>query len=209
MKLTGIILAAGESRRMGTPKALLDLGGETFLDRLILALGASCSPVIVVLGSDAKRIRSALRSADRATFVLNRDFARGQLSSLQCGLAAVAADADGVMFMPVDNPAVLPATVMQVARRFAERRPNELLVVPRMDGRHGHPVSMARDLIQELLALSPQAQARDVIHAHLADTAYVDVEDTGVLDDVNDPETYYRVKARWEKPAPPTQAGQS
>jgi molybdenum cofactor cytidylyltransferase len=196
MKLTGIILAAGESRRMGSPKALLDLGGEAFLDRLIATLGSSCSPVIVVLGCEAQRIRAGLRNADRATFVLNPDYARGQLSSLQCGLAAVPADAEGVMFMPVDNPAVLPSTVALVARRFEQRQPNERLVVPRVEGRHGHPVCVARDLVQQLLALPHQAQAREVIHGHLQNTAYLDVDDAGVLDDVNDAGTYDRLKER-------------
>ncbi|MFB3776253.1 MAG: NTP transferase domain-containing protein [Bryobacteraceae bacterium] len=199
MKLTGIILAAGESRRMGTPKALLDLGGETFLDRLIDALGSSCSPVIVVLGGDAQRIRAGLRNADRATFVLNPKHARGQLSSLQCGLAAVPANADGVMFIPVDKPAVLEPTIAAIARRFVERKPGELLVIPRAGGRHGHPVAVSRELVKQLLALPYQAQARDVIHAHVQETVYLDVDDPGVLDDVNDPEAYAQLKTRWAK----------
>jgi CTP:molybdopterin cytidylyltransferase MocA len=201
MKLTGIILAAGESRRMGTPKALLDLGGETFLDRLIDALGNSCSPVIVVLGSEAQHIRGGLRNADRASFVLNPEFTRGQLSSLQCGLAAVPADADGVMFMPVDKPAVLGSTVAQVARRFEQLSPGELLVVPRAGGQHGHPVAVSRELVQQLLALPYHAQARDVIHNHVQETVYLDVDDPGVLDDVNDPEAYAQLRARWASTA--------
>ncbi|HSW49287.1 MAG TPA: nucleotidyltransferase family protein [Bryobacteraceae bacterium] len=197
MKLTGIILAAGESRRMGSPKALLDLGGEIFLDRLIDVLGSSCSPVIVVLGSEAQRIRGGLRNAGRASFVLNPDYARGQLSSLQCGLAAVPVDADGVMFMPVDKPAVLGSSIAAIARRFEERKPGELLVVPRAGGRNGHPVLVSRELVQQLLALPHHAQARDVIHGHVQETVYLDVDDAGVLDDVNDPEAYAQLKARW------------
>jgi len=194
MSLAGIILAAGESRRMGTPKPLLELGGETFLDRLILTLGATCTPVIVVLGCESHAIRAGLRHADLASFVLNPDYGLGQLSSLQCGLAAVPSGAEGVMFTLVDHPAVLPSTVARIARRFQERAPHELLIVPRCQGRHGHPVSVARELMAELLALPPDAQAREVIHRHREHTVYLDVDDPGILEDIDDPEAYRRLR---------------
>jgi CTP:molybdopterin cytidylyltransferase MocA len=195
MSLAGLILAGGESRRMGSPKALLEFGGETFLDRLILILGQSCSPVIVVLGHEPHRIKAGLSYADLASFVTNLDYTRGQLSSLQCGLAAVPAPAGGVMFTPVDHPAVRPSTVARIARRFRERSPQEFLVVPRFEGRRGHPVCVSRSLIPEFLALPDGAQARDVIHGHLQHTAYLDVDDPGVLKDIDDPESYDRLKS--------------
>jgi CTP:molybdopterin cytidylyltransferase MocA len=194
MSLAGIILAAGESRRMGTPKPLLELEGETFLDRLILTLGATCSPVIAVLGWQSQSIRAGLRHADLARVVLNPDYERGQLSSLQCGLAAVPPGAEGVMFTLVDHPAVLPSTVARIARAFQERGPQELLVIPRCQGANGHPVCAARELIPEFLALPQDAQARDVIHRHRQHTVYVDVEDRGVIEDVDDPEAYRRLR---------------
>ncbi len=193
MMLAGIILAAGESSRMGTPKALLTYGGETFLDRLIGVLAAWCSPVIVILGRQPERIRSGLKRGGQAAFIVNPEPERGQLSSLQCGLGAAPAEARGVIFTPVDYPAVLASTVASVARRFAERRPEELLVIPRHQGRRGHPVCVARELIPELLALPAGAQARDVIHRHIAAAACVDVDDPGVLEDVDDPDAYRRL----------------
>ena len=89
MSVAGIILAAGESRRMGFPKALLRYRDETFLDTLIGLFAARCSPVIVVLGAHADRIRA--RTLRPATFVINPDYQRGQTSSMQCGLRAVPA----------------------------------------------------------------------------------------------------------------------
>ena len=178
---------------MGSPKALLDLGGETFLDRLILTLGGLCSPVIVVLGWEPQQIRAGLRRAELAEFVTNPDYRRGQLSSLQRGLAAVPPEAEGVMFTPVDFPAVRPSTIARIARRFQTRRPNEWLVVPRSQGRNGHPVCLVRDLIPEFLALAGDAQARDVIRSHREQTVYEDVDDAGILEDVDDPESYARL----------------
>jgi molybdenum cofactor cytidylyltransferase len=193
VSLAGLILAAGESRRMGSPKALLDFEGETFLDRLILMLGGRCSPVIVVLGCQPQRIRAGLRCAELAAFVTNPDYQRGQLSSLQLGLAAVPPEAEGVMFTPVDHPAVRPSTIARIAGRFQTRQPDEWLVVPRSQGRHGHPVCVVRDLIPEFLALAGNAQARDVIRRHRERTVYVDVDDAGILKDVDDPESYARL----------------
>jgi CTP:molybdopterin cytidylyltransferase MocA len=95
VSVAGLILAAGASTRMGRPKPLLVYQGETFLDRLIRVFGTCCSPVVVVLGHGAETIRAGLRRAAEAVIVLNENWANGQLSSMQCGLRAVPADAAG------------------------------------------------------------------------------------------------------------------
>jgi CTP:molybdopterin cytidylyltransferase MocA len=192
MKIAGLILAAGASTRMGSPKALLKFRGETFLDRLIGILASHCAPVIVVLGHQAEAIEAGLRRAGQARLVLNPDHRKGQLSSLQCGLRAVPSESRGVLFTPVDHPAVEPATVQRLVEQ-AGRVPPPLLVIPRYEGRGGHPVCCARDLIPEFLALPAVAQAREVIRRHLEHTCYVEVEDPGILKDVDDPEAYRRL----------------
>ncbi|HSW50601.1 MAG TPA: nucleotidyltransferase family protein, partial [Bryobacteraceae bacterium] len=164
-------------------------------DRLIRLMSLSSSPVIVVLGHEAQRIRSGLKQAGTAEFVVNENYLRGQLSSLQCGLAAVPSGAEGVLFTLVDRPAVQPATVEAILGRFEQRSAAEKIVLPRAGGQNGHPVCVSRELIVEFLALPLGAQARDVIRRHAGATAYVDVEDTGILLDVNDPETYRRLVA--------------
>ena len=180
----GLILAAGESRRMGFPKALLRYREETFLDRLVGLFAARCSPVIVVLGAEADRIRAAARPA--ATFVLNPDWARGQTTSMQCGLRAVPPEADGVLFTLVDHPAVAPATIdaLLAGPRAA------LLRVPRCHGRRGHPIWFSRELVSEFLALPVTGAARDVVRSHTAQTEFLDVDDPGILADIDDPEAY-------------------
>ena len=133
--IAGIILAAGASSRMGTPKALLDYHGETFLDRLVRVLGEVCDPVIVVLGYHAEEIRASVHGSAR--FVVNPDPSRGQLSSLKTALAEVPDEAEGFLFMPVDCPAPAPQTVRMIVDALKE---NALLAIPRFEGRRGHPV---------------------------------------------------------------------
>ena len=192
--IAGIILAAGASSRMGTPKALLDYRGETFVGRLVRVLGTSCNPVIVVLGYHADVIRRQVPAT--ATIVINPDPSRGQLSSLQTGLAALPADADGFAFIPVDSPAVAEDTVAKLARTFERRSPSTLFVIPRQSGKRGHPVIAARSIAVEILALPPTAEAREVVHAHVDRTEYVDVDDAGIFTDVDDPEAYRQLKER-------------
>ncbi len=185
--IAGIILAAGASSRMGTPKALLDYRGETFLDRLIRVLGEVCDPVIVVLGYHAEEIRGAAHG--RAQFAVNPDPARGQLSSLQTGLAEVPVGAEGFLFLPVDCPAAELETIRRIAGEL--RSPEQpLLVIPRHGERRGHPVCARRELISEFLALPPDSQAKEVVRRHADRTHYLDTLDAGVLSDIDDPEAY-------------------
>jgi molybdenum cofactor cytidylyltransferase len=191
--ILGIILAAGASRRMGAPKALLDYRGETFLDRLIRVVGTVAEP-LVILGYRAETVQAG--STRPAKFVVNPDPRRGQLSSLQTALAAAPTDFEGFLFVPVDCPAVAEETVRRLAAAFARRDPVTLFVIPRYDHgqaggqKRGHPVFAAPSIAREILALPPTAQARDVVHRHVPDTFYVDVDDAGILADIDDLAAY-------------------
>lgn len=176
---------------MGTPKALLDYRGETFLDRLIRVMGGATGPVIVVLGYHAERIRAATRG--RAAFVVNPAPERGQLSSLQTGLAALPPESRGFAFIPMDCPAVREQTVIGLGKAFEARNPETLLVIPRRGNQRGHPVFATRTIAEEMLALPVGAQARDVVHGHVNRTQYLDVDDPGILADVDDPEAYRKL----------------
>ncbi len=209
MNVASLILAGGASRRMGTPKALLLYGGETFLDRLIRIFNETCNSVTVVLGHD-QSIQHRIKRATEATFVNNPDYEKGQLTSLQCGLKAIPANADAVIFTPVDYPAIevatiqaliaalLPDNTQQVptpgggADALVRARPpgRALLAVPRLAGRHGHPVLFAAALIADFLALPPDAEARAVIRQNIAHTTYIDVDDPAILTDIDDPQAY-------------------
>ena len=165
---------------MGSPKALLAYRGQTFLDRQI-ELFQPCDRTVVVLGYDAERIRAGVRNS--AVFVVNPNPELGQLSSLQCGLRAVG-DADAVFFTPVDYPLIDPKTVTRLIEV------NAPFVMPRYQGRRGHPVLVGRDMVEDLLAC--QTNARDVIRAH--EPLYLDVDDPGILEDIDDPTAYARLQ---------------
>lgn len=193
-KIAGVILSGGASRRMGTPKALLRFRDETFLDRLIRIFGGICDPVIVVVGQHARQIRAGIQRGNEAKFAVNPDPERGMLSSLQCGLALVPPDAEAVMFLPVDHPNLEAATVQTLAEHFGhEHAP---VTVPTFLGEHGHPVCIARPVVDELLALPSEAKASDVIHRHVAQTSYLEVADPAVVTDVDDPAAYAELLAR-------------
>ena len=183
MKPAGLILAAGESRRMGSPKALLEYRGETFLDRLIGMFAIHCDPVIVVLGAHADAIRRGAVRAAEAELVVNPDWTQGQLTSLQCGLRAVPAEAPAVLYTLVDHPAVSNGSVLALLQGESP-----VLRVPRHRGRHGHPLWIGRALFAELLA--ERDSAREVVHRHLAGTEYIEVDDPGILADIDDPAAY-------------------
>jgi CTP:molybdopterin cytidylyltransferase MocA len=170
---------------MGSPKAHLTWAGETFLDRLIGIFEPVCSSVIVVLGHEPDTVRAA--ASRHAGFVVNPDYALGQLTSLQCGLRAVPPGTDAVFFTPLDYPAVSASTVRALMDAYTGA---ELAVVPRIDGRHGHPVLVSARLVPEFLALTPDRSARDVMHRHVDSTVYIDVADAGTVHDVDDPASY-------------------
>ena len=158
LKIAGVILSGGASRRMGFPKALLQFRNETFLDRLIRLFSAVCDPLIVVVGEHADQIRAGIVRGSGVLFAVNPDPERGMLSSLQCGLALVPRDADAAMFLPVDHPHLESSTIKTLAERFrADRAP---VTVPAYAGEHGHPVCIARPIIEELLALARSQSQR-------------------------------------------------
>jgi molybdenum cofactor cytidylyltransferase len=191
--IAGIILAAGASRRMGSPKALLEYRGETFLDRLIRIFSRFCDPVIVVGGIHAGSIRKHLdsRENNRAILVVNPDPDRGQLSSLQTALAEVPDSATGFLFTPVDCPTVKESTIAALVAEL--RRHHAPFAIPRFEGKRGHPVCAARSTIAEFLALPATAETRAVVNRYEDRIEYLDVDDAGVLADIDNLEAYRKM----------------
>jgi molybdenum cofactor cytidylyltransferase len=174
---------------MGSPKALLDFRGETFLARLLRIFGTVCDPLIVVLGHHVETLRAHVPPHVRV--VVNPDPDRGQLSSLQIALAALPEECTGFLFTLVDSPAVSETTVARIVETF--ERSDAPLVIPKVNGKRGHPVCAARSLAQEFLALDPTDETRRVINAHSSEILYLELDDPGVLADADDPAAYARL----------------
>lgn len=199
--IAALILAAGESRRMGSSKALLRYplpeGAETtFLEHLLDVFRRSkADPVIVVLGHDAARIRDAV-DWGTARSVRNDCYREGMLSSIRAGLDAIDAlnepAIEGALVHPVDSPSVSPEVVDLVIARFEEtRRP---IVLPIHAGRRGHPVLFARRVFEEIRRAPDGVGARQVVWDHGGDLLEVEVPDPGIHRDVDTPEDYRRFR---------------
>jgi molybdenum cofactor cytidylyltransferase len=178
-----VVLAAGSSSRMGTPKADLPTpDGATFLEAILATLGGA--------GIGAVRVVVAPGAAHATSSVINPDPARGMLSSVQCGLRALPQDCEAVLVWPVDHPLVTAATVISMIEAFVAGNPP--VVVPSHGGRRGHPVLFAGRVLPELLRADPREGARAVVHAH-DDRLELAVPDPGVVTDVDTPEEYGQV----------------
>ena len=180
-----MILAAGESSRMGRDKALLPYAGVTFLERLVRLFLVRVSPVVVVVGHHAAEIRGPVEARPGLLWVENPDYRSGQLSSMQAGLRALPAQAPAALLTLVDHPAVADSTLDAILARSGAP-----LVIPRYAGRRGHPVLLSRVVIEEILALPPEATAKQVVRGHVGDVVLVEVDDPGVVRDVDTPEDY-------------------
>jgi molybdenum cofactor cytidylyltransferase len=194
--LPGVVLAAGESRRMGTPKAMLPVGAgcETFVERIVATLtAAGVEPLVVVTGRHTAEIRSVLmRAGAPAMIVENPRVEEGQLSSLLVGIDAIdGADVEGALVTLVDVPLVSRATVACLIEAF--RSGAAPIVRPMSRGRHGHPVIFRRTLFGELRAADLRVGAKDVVRRHAAEILDVEIDDEGAFVDVDTPEEYRRV----------------
>ena len=194
--VTGIILAAGRSTRMGTSKALLIApDGRTFVARLAETLceGGVDAPVVVGREDD-DLLRAEVETIGCGVgFVVNADADEGgQLSSLLAGLREV--DRPGVralMVVPVDAPMVTSDTVAALIATFSAT--GAPIVRARHRGWNGHPVIFSRAMFDELRRADPEAGARAVVRAHQGALINVDVDDPGVVGDVDTPEDYRRL----------------
>lgn len=204
--LGGIILAAGESSRMGQDKALLpwpkDSGGTgvparaggTLLSAAIDALSAHCDMVIVVAGKNEPALRSVVYGCG-ALLIQNPTPERGQFSSLQTGLREVLnRGRDSAMVTLVDRPPPQAETLNRLVAAFASRSHDVSAVVPEYQGKHGHPIVIGREMIEAFLRAATTANAREIEHSNEDRIRYLGVDDPLVTMNINTPEDYKSLK---------------
>jgi molybdenum cofactor cytidylyltransferase len=193
--VSGIILAAGESTRMGSPKALLKIGDKSFAQQIVDTLIASrVLDIVIVLGADAESIQNQLNWFGGKT-VINKEWEKGQLSSVLVGLRALEQqDLHGVLIWPVDRPLVSRQVVVGMLHQFWTE--HKQIVVPVYKGRRGHPVLFGEDLFRDLERAPMEMGARRVLQDHPDDVLEYQTDEEGVVVNIDSPEDYQRYVAR-------------
>ncbi len=206
-QLCGLILAAGESSRMGTDKALLPWPPQaetnaappqqTLLSAAILALRPFTCAVVVVVGRNQERIAPVIEAAG-AVLVRNPAPERGQFSSLHVGLRELLArECDSAMITPVDCPPLSAKSLSLLCAAFeGALRRGFWAVAPENSGKHGHPLLANRNLIDAFLAAPVTSNAREILHAHARRIEYVSVPDPLAKAGLNTPQDYAAVATK-------------
>jgi len=187
-----VILAAGESRRMGTQKLLLPFGDATVVEAVVrTALASGIDRAVAVLGADREAVRAKLESSG-VDFAVNEMFADGMLSSIQTGFRVLPPEAEAAVIMLGDQPFLPPSVVDTVVRGYRESLKG--IVIPVFRTRRGHPVLVDLKYRDEVLALDPADGLRRLMRTHPEDIAEVEVDDANILRDLDTPEDYAATK---------------
>ena len=192
--ISAIILAAGESKRMGQQKLLMSWGKVSVIQHVISVFAkAGVDEIVVVTGSHREEVEANLSQLKKdypVRSLFNEDFATGDmLSSIQCGLHALTPKPEDAALIALgDQPQVREGSVRRVCEMFKET--GSPLVVPSYHMRRGHPWLVERSLWGEILALRNPQTPRDFLNARADQIKYVEVDDDGVLADLDTPEQY-------------------
>lgn len=188
--IEGVVLAAGESRRMGYPKPLLGIGGTTFIEHIARAMLEVVPRIIVVVGAHGERVRAAIPCGPGIVVAENVDYARGQLSSLNKGIASIRETCTAALVHLGDQPMVQRATWRALIGEY--RKSRAPIVIGRYRGKRGHPVIFGRSVFAELAAAPDDQGARFVVNSDPARVRYVDLDDPGIVLDLDTPDDLCR-----------------
>lgn len=186
--INAIILAAGESKRMGRIKPLLRFKNNSFLEQIISQLRLSGVDMItVVLGAEAEKIKRTIDLSE-VNVVVNEDYQKGQLSSLIAGLNNTPGDAEAILLCLVDNPFITKEVVIEIIDKFEET--NSPVVVPVFNNKRGHPALFSKALFNDLLNAPEDEGAKYVVHSNKENTLEFDTGEKGILVGINTPGDY-------------------
>jgi molybdenum cofactor cytidylyltransferase len=192
-RCTAVILAAGASSRMRKTKQLLPLGESTVLAQTLAHVqSAALDEIVIVLGASAEAIRCRLPSPRELKIVVNQEYRRGMASSLRAGLSAVDPNSSAALIILGDQPFIRPRTLDRIVEEY--RRSRAQIVIPMHQGQRGNPVLLDRSVFAEVMTLEGDVGSRAIFANHLDGIVHVEVEDAGILLDLDEPADYERLK---------------
>ena len=201
--ISGIILAAGSSQRMGSPKALLKIGEKTFLQYIVDVLhSARVIDIVIVLGSEAEKIQPSL-SWFEGKVVVNNDWQKGQLTSIITGINSLdmtmtdPEEIHGAIICPVDHPLISQSILVNLLQEFW--RSHKKIVLPTYKGRRGHPVIFGKDLFDEIRSAPIDIGARNVVRKHPEEVHEVALEEEGIHINIDTQEDYQKYIVNYGK----------
>lgn len=188
-----VVLAAGQSRRMGQPKLTLPWGRQTVIEQVVRTLlAAGIQEIVIVTGGSHEVIEAALAGLP-VRFAHNPHYENAEmLTSLQIGIRALNPECLALLIVLGDQPTLDPSVVREVVKEHLAS--GARLVVPSYQMHRGHPWLVQRALWPELLAMLPDQTMRDFVHAHAKEIQYVTVNTPGILQDMDTPEDYQRIR---------------
>jgi molybdenum cofactor cytidylyltransferase len=189
-----VILAAGDSVRMGYPKALLPLESDCFLTRILKTVRkAGLGRPTVVLGRSAPLIQSRV-DLETVAVIVNPDPDRGQLSSMQAAFSSLESDCAAALIWPVDQPLVSVDLIQKLSELFFSS--GSLITTPMCRKRRGHPVIFRRELFCEFMQAPLDEGPKKIVIGHQDSTAVLSTDETGTILDIDTPSDYENVFGR-------------
>jgi molybdenum cofactor cytidylyltransferase len=185
--LAAVILSGGASSRMGSPKALLAYQGRPFLEHLLeVTSHRQIGARRVVLGAHSEPIANAVQLKPHEV-VVNEDWEKGQLTSIQAAIRSLPLGTDGVLVCLIDHPLISATLVQELIESFYKS--GKPVVLPLYQGRRGHPVIFSSTLYDELLHAPLETGARAVVWAHSGEVEEMRTNEEGCVLNLNDPDT--------------------
>jgi molybdenum cofactor cytidylyltransferase len=194
--ISAIVIAAGESKRMGRAKQLLPWQGKALLQHALDSLlNSEVDEVILVLGCEAERILERLNTR-RIKVVINPDYGQGMITSIQRGLAAIEKGAEAFFIVLGDQPGISPQIYNRLIREFHRVYPSKRILLPTYRGKKGHPALFSIDFRDEGSAIKGDVGFRQIVSDHPQDVLQIELGTDAVLNDVDTPEDYQNLLKR-------------
>jgi len=195
--ICAIVLAAGRSRRMGVQKLLLPFGSKTVITHIVDQLTvSSVDQVHVVVGCQGKRVSREL-SGRPVSIVNNSNYKSGMLSSVRCGLQAMALQCRAVLVVLGDQPSVTTKLIDQMLQTFASTE--KQILIPLYQGKRGHPIMFSATYREEILTHYDDIGLRGLLYTHKDDIFELPVKTSAVLSDMDYPQDYQRELALFKE----------